>query len=104
MSTNPFTKKPGEPIVSAQVLEVIDQRSAQYGEPIQCFTALGLIWTAFLQQTLDVTFPRPLTAHDAALMMSLVKILRAGRGFNGDNYVDGAAFLEFARKSQTKIP
>src|SRR5262245_3230268 len=74
-----------KPIISQEVHNTIAQRSILYGEPLQCMTALAALWGVHLEQTWNARLPKPLTAKDAALMLVLLKVLRATRAFNEDN-------------------
>ena len=61
-----------------------DRRSS-YGTPEQSFKKLSKLWSAYL----DVE----ITAHDACVMMTLLKISRLAYKPNEDSSTDGAAYL-----------
>ena len=61
----------------------------QHGEPKVAHTRIAAFWSAYLDH--------PITAHDVAIMMILVKVARTKNGtINLDNYVDVAGYAGVA--------
>lgn len=64
-------------------------RAAAYGDAIAGWSRVAELWSALLNH--------PVTPHDAANMMELLKIARRYSGpFRADNYVDGAGYAAVA--------
>ena len=64
-------------------------RQAQYGAPEDNLGRIGALWSVYVG--------KPLTAHDVAVMMALVKIGRIASGVTvRDNYVDAVADMGLA--------
>jgi hypothetical protein len=74
---------------------VMGDRHDQYGDPEENLGRIGQLWTAWLGTG------RPISAHDVAVMMALVKISRARHregGQHRDNFVDGIGYLALAER------
>lgn len=68
---------------------ITQDRQNQYGAPENSFAEIAKLWSVYL----DV----PLTAHDVAMLMSLLKIARIKTGeFKPDNYIDLAGYAACA--------
>ena len=68
---------------------VSGDRARQHGDALTSHTKIAGLWSAFLGA--------PITAHDVALMMALLKIARTKSGsFNLDDYVDAAGYAAIA--------
>jgi hypothetical protein len=64
-------------------------RQAQYGAPEDNLGRIGALWSVYVG--------KPITAHDVAVMMSLLKIGRIASGVTvSDNYVDAVAYMGLA--------
>jgi hypothetical protein len=64
-------------------------RQAQYGAPEDNLGRIGDLWSTYLSE--------PITAHDVAVMMALLKIGRIASGVTvKDNYVDAVAYMGLA--------
>ena len=76
--------------VCLRAADLIDgDRRRQHGEPKAAHTRIAALWSAYLD--------RPISAHDVAIMMILVKVGRITTGsFNPDNYVDIAGYAGVA--------
>ena len=76
-------------ILDSAIQCVCSDREAQYGSPEDSFNRIAKLWTAYN----DVTY----TAHDVAMMMSLLKVARIAEGrFKDDNYTDLAGYAACA--------
>ena len=61
------------------------ERQATHGDKVQCLQNVADLWSAYLGATVD--------AHDAALMLLLLKLARSKTGtFNIDDYLDMAGY------------
>ena len=70
------------------------ERQAQYGAPAENLGRIGDLWSAYLG--------KPISAHDVAVCMALLKIGRIASGVVvEDNYVDGVAYLGLAHQLRT---
>ena len=93
---------PKLPSPAAQILskaaELIDgERNVQHGDRKACHTQIARLWSAFLGVQV--------TAVDAALMLALLKIARMKTGSgNGDNFVDGSAYIALAGELANHVP
>lgn len=67
---------------------IVEQRGQQYGDPRPNHERIAALWAAYLGH--------PITAHDVAICMVLVKASRAKAGRNPDNYTDMAGYAEIA--------
>jgi hypothetical protein len=56
------------------------QRREDYGGPLESFTKIGNYWSNYLGI--------PVSPHDVANLMILLKVARAQNGFHRDSYVD----------------
>ena len=64
-------------------------RAKTYGDKVQNHCNIAKMWTAYLD--------KEITAHDAAVMMALLKIARTKFGQpTSDTYVDAAAYMAIA--------
>ena len=64
-------------------------RAKTYGDKIVNHANIGKLWSAYLD--------REITAHDAAVMMALLKVARTKFGQpTSDTYVDAAAYMAIA--------
>lgn len=78
------------------VSETIKERSKVYGDPKESHTNIGLKWTGQIQHHYGITLDHPLPAVLVAQMLVDFKVLRAGRAYHEDSYVDANAYLRFA--------
>ena len=61
------------------------ERQTTHGDKVQCLQNVADLWSAYLGTAVG--------AHDAALMMVLLKVARTKAGtFNVDDYVDMAGY------------
>ena len=64
-------------------------RAKDYGDKIQNHCNIAKLWSAYLD--------KEITAHDAAVMMALLKVARTKFGApTEDTYVDAAAYMAIA--------
>jgi hypothetical protein len=68
---------------------IVEERGEHYGDPRPNHERIAAMWSAYLGH--------PVTAHDVAVCMILVKASRAKAGRNPDNYTDIAGYAEIAR-------
>ena len=70
---------------------VCTDREAQYGSPENNLSLIARLWREYLDTD------KPITAHDVAIMMALLKIGRIASGqVKEDNYVDLAGYAACA--------
>ena len=70
---------------------VCTDREQQYGSPENNFSLIARLWREYLD------CDNPITAHDVAMMMALLKIARIASGqTKEDNYVDLAGYAACA--------
>lgn len=70
---------------------VCADREQQYGSPENNFSLIARLWREYLDTD------KPITAHDVAIMMALLKIARIASGqVKADNYVDACGYLACA--------
>ncbi len=70
---------------------VCTDREQQYGSPESNFSLIARLWREYLD--LD----KPITGHDVAVMMALLKIGRIATGkFKEDSYIDACGYLACA--------
>ena len=68
---------------------VTGPRAKTYGDKIRNHCNIAKLWTAYLD--------KEITAHDAAVMMALLKVARTKFGQpTSDTYVDAAAYMAIA--------
>jgi len=71
-------------------------RASEYGDKIINHGNIAKLWSAYLDH--------PLTGHEVAVMMCLLKIARTKIGKKTrDTYVDGAAYMAIAGEIQEKL-
>ncbi len=70
-------------------MNIIDERAEHYGDPRANLDRIAGLWTAYVGH--------PVTAHDVAQMMVLVKISRSKVAKHADNYADAIGYTEIAR-------
>jgi len=64
-------------------------RQEDYGDAADNFSAIAAAWTLYLS--------KPITAHDVAMMMTLLKVMRIKNGKpKSDSYVDCAGYIALA--------
>jgi hypothetical protein len=70
-------------------MDVLKDRDKQYGDFRENFQRIADLWTAHLGY--------PVTAHDVAWMMVLLKAARSkGNAQHQDNYLDAKGYVELA--------
>ena len=70
---------------------VCTDREQQYGAPESNFSLIARLWREYLDTD------NPITAHDVAMMMALLKIARIATGKpKTDNYIDLAGYAACA--------
>lgn len=87
----------------ADVDAVIEERGKVYGDPYQGHQNIGLAWTAMIQQHYGMDLDHPIPAALVAQMMVVFKMQRSARVFHADNYLDAAAYAEFAEDFQQRL-
>ena len=71
-------------------------RASEYGDKVINHSNIAKLWSAYLDH--------PLTGHEVAVMMCLLKIARTKVGKRTrDTYVDGAAYMAIAGEIQEKL-
>lgn len=90
-------------LILSKAAELVDgDRDRTHGEKLRNHENIAQLWNAYLRirddpPNLRVIGIAPLTAHDVALMMALLKIARTQLGeHNPDNYVDLAGYAACA--------
>lgn len=73
-------------------MDILTERAADYGDPRPNHERIAHLWNAYLEPA------TPITAHDVAMCMVLVKVSRAKAGERDDNYTDMAGYAEIARR------
>ena len=71
-------------------MNIVTERAADYGSPRPNHERIAHLWNAYLEPA------TPITAHDVAMCMILVKVSRAKAGSKADNYTDIAGYAEIA--------
>lgn len=75
---------------------VSGDRRAAYGEPIENFTRIAIMWNAWLCMS-GASPARPITAHDVAQMMVGLKQARSVAGpYSEDTYTDEVGYAALA--------
>ena len=68
---------------------IMGPRAKTYGDKIVNHANIGKMWSAYLD--------KEITAHDAAVMLALLKVARTKFGQpTADTYVDAAAYMAIA--------
>lgn len=75
-------------------------RQQDYGDPLNCHTNIAGAWRAYMSQRYASANVMPyIGAHDVAMMMALVKLIRLGHNpMHQDSYDDAITYLTFARR------
>lgn len=78
-------------ILSAAEECVCTSRQEEYGPIENNFSLIARLWREYLDTD------KPITAHDVAVMMALLKIARIATGtFKADSYIDACGYLACA--------
>ena len=78
------------------VMLVEGDRELEYGDKVINHGNIAKLWSAYLDH--------PITGHEVAVMMCLLKIARTKIGKRTrDTYVDGAAYMAIAGEIQEKL-
>jgi len=78
------------------VMLVEGDRASEYGDKVINHSNIAKLWSAYLDH--------PLTGHEVAVMMCLLKIARTKLGKRTrDTYVDAAAYMAIAGEIQEKL-
>lgn len=80
--------------------QILAERGAIYGDPLDSHANIGLSWTGLIQQHYGITLDHPLPTSLVAQMMVVFKMQRAARVYHADNYDDAVNYLSFARQAQ----
>lgn len=70
------------------------ERQDSYGPVKRNLSNIATMWGAYLQVKHGVVLP--VTAEDAAWMLSLMKTARSVHAYHEDNYIDAAAYAAIA--------
>jgi len=70
-------------------MNIVGERAEHYGDPRVNLDRIAGLWSAYIGH--------PITAHDVAQMMVLVKISRSKVSKHDDNYTDAIGYTEIAR-------
>lgn len=71
-----------------KVNEILEERLEQYGEALNNFTTIGIIWGALLQRS-------PIAPHEVALMMDSFKTVRCfANPFKEDSWNDKFGYTQ----------
>jgi hypothetical protein len=73
-------------------MDIITERAADYGHPRPNLERIAHLWNAYLEPA------TPITCHDVAMCMILVKVSRAKAGIKADNYEDIKGYAEIAEQ------
>lgn len=74
-----------------------NDRAEQHGDIVACHGHIAAFWTVWLQERGLLPKGRALTAHDAAMMLVLLKSARTLEGeHNADDYRDMAGYAALA--------
>ena len=73
---------------------IIQDRGMDYGHPSDNMQRTARLWSAFLEM--------PITDHQVASCMALVKLARSMETGKVDNYIDGAAYFAIAGQLHTE--
>lgn len=90
------------PSHSERTKELLAERGAQYGDATAGHQNVGLIWTGLLRGRYGAqALPYPIPPDVVALMMTALKLYRAGLDtpHHEDNFDDAHVYLEIARKA-----
>lgn len=71
-------------------MDIVTERGQHYGDPGPNIERTAALWSAFLGT--------PITAHDVAICMILVKASRSKVSAHADNYRDIAGYAEIAER------
>ena len=71
-------------------MDIVEQRGEHYGDPKVNHARIAAMWEAYLGH--------PVSAHDVAMCMILVKVSRARAGMNIDNYTDISGYASIASR------
>lgn len=85
------TSKPtaSKPTVGAEAEEIIHgERAKMYGHPKKNFVRIALGWTGYLHGRGPIDADNPLTAHDVAELMIILKAVRGSEGYHRDSAID----------------
>lgn len=74
-------------------------RQKVYGSCTRSHQEIGAAWTAYLNNALGTNLA-PLKGYQVAHLLTIFKVLRGGKVFHDDNYVDGHNYFEFAHCMQ----
>jgi len=78
-------------ILSAAEECVCTSRQEEYGSIENNFSLIARLWREYLDTD------NPITAHDVAVMMALLKIARIATGkFKDDSYIDACGYIACA--------
>ena len=84
----PSILREAEQIISAD-------RERTHGKAEDNLANIATLWYAWCRVSRDA----PMTAHDVAIMMALLKIARTQTGvYNRDDYVDAAGYVALAHR------
>jgi hypothetical protein len=73
-------------------MDIITERAADYGDARNNHERIAHLFNAYLEPA------TPITSHDVAVLMILVKVSRAKAGHRDDNYTDICGYAEIARR------
>ena len=82
-------------LLTTAIKLVAEDREEDYGNKIENHTNIATLWNGYLDDKIDMT--KPITPHDVAIMMCLLKIARTKLGkVSADTYIDASAYMAIA--------
>lgn len=94
-------------ILEAARVCVCGEREQDYGTPENNFETIGLLWGVYLRaaypELKQVMGVNRISAKDAAIMMSLLKVARIATGSSPDSFVDLAGYAACAGEIATQV-
>ena len=73
---------------------IIEDRGMDYGHPSDNMQRTARLWSAYLEM--------PVTDHQVAMCLALVKVARSMETSKVDNFIDGAAYFAISGQLATE--
>ena len=73
---------------------IIEDRGMDYGHPSDNMQRTARLWSAYLEM--------PISDHQVAMCLALVKIARSMESAKVDNFIDGAAYFAISGQLATE--
>jgi hypothetical protein len=79
-----------------QAIQEVNSKAEEHGDTAESFRMISELWSVYVNHARANREGPPVTPHDVAQMMILIKIARSVYGESEDNFIDTAGYAALA--------